>query len=61
MTFWLCIGTFLLDKHLSFPLLFVNVPAGFVVSGVPAKVISTDSNKCFNKKWDKEYAHSYNE
>lgn len=36
-----------------------NVPANAVVAGVPAKIISTDSSKCFNKEWGKYFHHSY--
>lgn len=36
-----------------------DVPANAVVAGVPAKIISTDSSKCFNKEWGKYFHHSY--
>lgn len=36
-----------------------DVPANTVVAGVPAKIISTDSSKCFNKEWGKYFHHSY--
>lgn len=35
-----------------------DVPANAVVAGVPAKIISTDSSKCFNKEWGKYFHHS---
>ena len=36
-----------------------DVPANCVVAGVPAKVISEDSRKCFNEEWGKSFAHDY--
>ena len=36
-----------------------DVPANSVVAGVPAKVISEDSSKCFNKEWGEVFAHHY--
>lgn len=36
-----------------------DVPANAVVAGVPAKIISTDSSKCFNQEWGKYFHHSY--
>lgn len=36
-----------------------DVPANSVVSGVPAKIISEDSRKCFTKQWGVLFAHSY--
>lgn len=36
-----------------------DVPANVVVAGVPAKIISTDSGKCFNQGWGKYFHHSY--
>lgn len=38
-----------------------NVPDGCIVAGVPAKVISSSSNKCFNKEWGEIFAHGYEE
>lgn len=38
-----------------------DVPANAVVAGIPAKVISEDSNKCFNKKWGEIFSHGYYE
>lgn len=28
-----------------------DVPENCVVAGVPARIISTDSSKCFDKEW----------
>lgn len=36
-----------------------DVPANCVVAGVPAKIISEDSSKCFNKEWGEAFAHPY--
>lgn len=36
-----------------------DVPANVVVAGVPAKIISTDSSKCFNMEWGIYFHHSY--
>lgn len=36
-----------------------DVPANVVVAGVPAKIISTDSGKCFSQGWGKYFHHSY--
>lgn len=36
-----------------------DVPANVVVAGIPAKVISMNSNKCFNEYWGKSFAHEY--
>ena len=36
-----------------------DVPANCVVAGIPAKVISEDSNKCFNKEWGECFCHEY--
>lgn len=36
-----------------------DVPANSVVVGAPAKVISEDSRKCFNKEWGLTFAHEY--
>ena len=38
-----------------------DVPANVVVAGIPAKVISEDSNKCFNKVWGDIFSHDYYE
>lgn len=38
-----------------------DVPANCVVAGAPAKVISEDSRKCFNKQWGEVFAHEYYE
>ena len=35
-----------------------DVPANVVVAGVPAKIISTDSSKCFNPGWGEYFHHS---
>ena len=35
------------------------IGANAVVAGVPAKIISTDSSKCFNQEWGKYFHHSY--
>ena len=32
---------------------------GSVVAGVPAKIISTDSGKCFNHEWGEYFHYSY--
>lgn len=36
-----------------------DVPQNAVVVGVPAKVVSNDSSRCFNEKWGKSFEHSY--
>jgi len=36
-----------------------DVPDNCVVAGVPAKVITTDSSHCFNKKWGDAFQHGY--
>ena len=36
-----------------------DVPENCVVAGVPAKVITTDSSHCFNKKWGESFHHEY--
>lgn len=38
-----------------------DVPSNAVVAGIPAKVISVDSNKCFNKIWGEAFLHDYYE
>lgn len=38
-----------------------DVAPNTVVAGIPAKVISTDSSKCFNEQWGTEFAHAYDE
>ena len=38
-----------------------NVPANCVVAGVPAKIISENSDKCFTKQWGEYFAHGYYE
>lgn len=38
-----------------------DVPANCIVAGAPAKVISEDSRKCFNKQWGEVFAHDYYE
>lgn len=38
-----------------------DVPENAVVAGIPAKVISEDSNKCFNKEWGEAFLHGYYE
>lgn len=38
-----------------------DVPANTVVAGVPAKIISEDSNRCFNKEWGEVFSHGYYE
>lgn len=38
-----------------------DVPANTVVAGIPAKVISEDSNKCFTKEWGEIFLHGYYE
>lgn len=38
-----------------------DVPENAVVGGIPAKIISTDSSKCFSKCWGIEFSHSYDE
>lgn len=38
-----------------------DVPANAVVAGVPAKVISEDSCKCFTKEWGDVFSHGYYE
>lgn len=38
-----------------------DVPANAVVAGVPAKVISEDSRKCFDKEWGNVFSHEYYE
>lgn len=38
-----------------------DVTENAVVGGIPAKVISTDSSKCFNKYWGSVFSHSYDE
>lgn len=38
-----------------------NVPANCVVAGVPAKIISENSDKCFTKQWGECFAHGYYE
>lgn len=36
-----------------------DVPDNCVAAGVPAKLISQDSSKCFDKYWGEVFAHSY--
>lgn len=36
-----------------------DVPANCVVAGIPARVISENSNKCFNKEWGEVFCHDY--
>lgn len=36
-----------------------DVPRNAVVVGVPAKVVSSDSSRCFNEKWGKSFEHPY--
>lgn len=36
-----------------------DVPPNSVAAGVPAKIISDNSSKCFDKRWGKEFCHSY--
>ena len=38
-----------------------DVPENAVVGGIPAKIISQDSSKCFNEYWGHEFSHSYDE
>lgn len=38
-----------------------DVPENAVVGGIPAKIISIDSSKCFNKYWGSVFSHSYDE
>lgn len=38
-----------------------DVPANAVVAGVPARIISDNSNKCFEKGWGDMFAHGYYE
>ena len=38
-----------------------DVPTNAVVAGVPARIISEDSNKCFEKEWGEIFAHDYYE
>lgn len=38
-----------------------DVPANAVVAGIPAKVISEDSNRCFTKEWGEAFLHGYYE
>ena len=36
-----------------------DIPAFAVACGIPAKVVSQNSNHCFDKYWGKHYAHDY--
>lgn len=36
-----------------------DVPANCVMAGAPARVISEDSRKCFNKEWGEVFSHEY--
>lgn len=38
-----------------------DVPSNAVVAGIPAKVISEDSRKCFDKNWGNVFSHYYYE
>lgn len=38
-----------------------DVPPNCVVAGIPAKVISEDSSKCFDKRWGETFVHGYYE
>ena len=38
-----------------------DVPANAVVAGMPAKIISENSNKCFEKRWGEIFVHNYYE
>lgn len=36
-----------------------DVPPNSIVVGVPAKVVSNDSSRCFNEQWGHNFEHSY--
>ena len=38
-----------------------DIPANAVAVGVPAKIISNDSSKCFNETWSEVFARPYND
>lgn len=38
-----------------------DVPANAVVAGVPARIISENSNQCFIKEWGEMFVHDYYE
>lgn len=36
-----------------------DIPANAVACGIPAKVISEDSSKCFDEYWGERFVHSH--